>query len=165
MTSRAKNIGLDNITEIFGFDIKMNCRIFKWACLKKSRESAKFLNLYLILTRRFPTVSYAWVPLAPDLRILAFEKRLRETERSYNVMNSVKRSGRGCSIINSRWNLGQIKRPLSIKKSEARISQIWRFWTLIADRAGLRGHSILQRLAIQLQLMKKKRFPDVFTPF
>ena len=36
-----------------------------------------------------------WRPQAPNWRISAFEKRLRETEASWNVVVSVKRSGRG----------------------------------------------------------------------
>ena len=54
------------------------------------------------LTRRFP--------LAPNWCSLAFGNRLHETDRSSNVVDSVKKSGRGFSTINLSCNIFQITR-------------------------------------------------------
>ena len=45
------------------------------------------------------------VPVASNWRISVFEKRLRETERSCNAVDSVKRSGGGFSIIHLSWSI------------------------------------------------------------
>ena len=60
---------------------------------------------------------YFFRPLSPIWRISAFEKRLLETERSLNNVDCVKRSGRSCSIIDCSWNICQISRTLTIRKS------------------------------------------------
>ena len=60
------------------------------------------------------TLIYHSFPAAPIWRILSFEKRLLETERSYNLVDSVKTSGGGFSIINLSWNTYQITRNLTI---------------------------------------------------
>ena len=55
------------------------------------------------------------VSAAPNWRISAFAKRLRETQRSQNVVDSVKTSGVGFSIIN--WNICRTTRSPTIQKS------------------------------------------------
>ena len=57
-----------------------------------------------------------WFPLATNWLISVFEKRLHKTETSYDVVDSVKRSGVHISTINGSWNICQITRTLTIKK-------------------------------------------------
>ena len=54
-----------------------------------------------------------WFPLASNWRILAFAKRLRETEISQNVVDSIKTSG-VFFHINWSWNIRKITRFLTI---------------------------------------------------
>ena len=79
------------------------------------------------LTRRSPTVSCALVEIG--VFKLAFEMRLHETERSKNVADSVKTSGRGLSIIYIEPETSVKSHLLTqFKKSVPLISQISRFF-------------------------------------
>ena len=81
-------VGADQFIKKYGDELGLK----KGSLIRKTHRK-------LSLTRRFPKVSYAFVP-APNWAILVLEKRLRETDTWENVVDSVKTLGRRFYIIN-----------------------------------------------------------------